>query len=82
MFARRTAMHLRPMRQSLPCQTQPLSGSVSDADILKSELTEVQPHPRGEGKGSENASLFFVGTATTILEWNGIRIMTDPKYVS
>jgi hypothetical protein len=49
---------------------------------MKAELTEVQPHPRGEGKGLENASLFFVGTATTILEWNGIRIMTDPKYVS
>lgn len=27
---------------------------------------------------SANASLFFIGTATTILEWEGLRLMTDP----
>lgn len=31
--------------------------------------------------GSENASIYFVGTATTILEWEGIRIMTDPNFL-
>jgi hypothetical protein len=41
----------------------------------------MQTHPRGQRVGIEDASLFFVGTATTILEWNGLRIMTDPKYV-
>jgi L-ascorbate metabolism protein UlaG (beta-lactamase superfamily) len=31
--------------------------------------------------GPENASLYFVGTATTILEWSGIRLMTDPNFL-
>jgi len=31
--------------------------------------------------GGENASLFFVGTATTVLEWEGIRILTDPNFL-
>jgi len=30
---------------------------------------------------STNASLFFVGTATTILEWEGLRLMTDPNFL-
>lgn len=30
---------------------------------------------------SLNASLFFVGTATTILEWAGLRLMTDPNFL-
>lgn len=38
-------------------------------------------HPNGIGSGKENASIYFVGTATTILEWEGARIMTDPKSV-
>ncbi|KAF9893939.1 hypothetical protein FE257_008910 [Aspergillus nanangensis] len=31
--------------------------------------------------GNENASIYFVGTATTIMEWEGIRIMTDPNFL-
>lgn len=31
--------------------------------------------------GNENASIYFVGTATTILEWEGIRLMTDPNFL-
>lgn len=40
---------------------------------------EAKLHPTGAG--NENASLFFVGTATTILEWAGIRLMTDPNFL-
>lgn len=28
-----------------------------------------------------NASLTFIGTATTVLEWEGIRLMTDPNFL-
>jgi hypothetical protein len=28
-----------------------------------------------------NATLMFIGTATTILEWEGIRLMTDPNFL-
>lgn len=37
-------------------------------------------HPRQEG-GDENAKVFFIGTATAIIEWKGIRILTDPNFL-
>jgi len=40
---------------------------------------ETKVHPTNAG--AENASIFFVGTATTILEWEGIRLMTDPNFL-
>jgi L-ascorbate metabolism protein UlaG (beta-lactamase superfamily) len=40
---------------------------------------ETKVHPNVAG--NENASLFFVGTATTILEWAGVRLMTDPNFL-
>ncbi|KAK5132542.1 hypothetical protein LTR08_008859 [Meristemomyces frigidus] len=44
------------------------------------EAKKTNVHPKGSS-GNENASLFFVGTATTILEWEGIRLMTDPNFL-
>eukprot|EP00026_Physarum_polycephalum_P010098 Phypoly_transcript_10249.p1 GENE.Phypoly_transcript_10249~~Phypoly_transcript_10249.p1 ORF type:complete len:357 (-),score=62.97 Phypoly_transcript_10249:42-1112(-) len=40
----------------------------------------IQTAPN-KATGKENASLFFVGTATTILEWEGMRMMTDPNFL-
>ncbi|KAJ5903843.1 hypothetical protein N7504_006226 [Penicillium tannophilum] len=40
---------------------------------------EIKVHPFNAGE--ENASIFFVGTATTIIEWAGIRLMTDPNFL-
>jgi L-ascorbate metabolism protein UlaG (beta-lactamase superfamily) len=37
-------------------------------------------HPRGSS-GKEDASVFFIGTATTIIEWRGFRILTDPNFL-
>nr|OQO24538.1 hypothetical protein B0A51_06787 [Rachicladosporium sp. CCFEE 5018] len=37
-------------------------------------------HPTAPSN-TTNASLFFVGTATTILEWQGIRLLTDPNFL-
>jgi len=31
--------------------------------------------------GADNASLYFVGTATTILEYEGIRLLSDPNFI-
>ncbi|KAJ9668757.1 hypothetical protein H2201_001002 [Coniosporium apollinis] len=50
----------------------------SHPDSLPS-AKETKLHPTNAG--SENASIFFVGTATTILEWEGIRVMTDPNFL-
>jgi hypothetical protein len=41
---------------------------------------EVKHHPT-KPSSSQNASIYFVGTATTILEWEGIRLMTDPNFL-
>ncbi|KAG9544513.1 Metallo-hydrolase/oxidoreductase, partial [Aureobasidium melanogenum] len=43
------------------------------------EAKETKVHPTNAG--GENGSLYFVGTATTILEWEGVRIMTDPNFL-
>ncbi|KAE8167677.1 beta-lactamase superfamily domain-containing protein [Aspergillus tamarii] len=40
---------------------------------------DSKQHPR---QGSdENASVYFIGTATTIIEWEGLRVMTDPNFL-
>ncbi|KAJ5544514.1 hypothetical protein N7535_007087 [Penicillium sp. DV-2018c] len=39
----------------------------------------IKQHPTSPG--NENGAVFFVGTATTIIEWAGIRIMTDPNFL-
>lgn len=56
----------------------PIRGQQSAPTALpKAQATKVHP----KNSGNENASLFFVGTATTILEWAGMRIMTDPNFL-
>ncbi|KAK1599371.1 beta-lactamase-like protein [Colletotrichum navitas] len=44
-------------------------------------LGKQHVHPRGIFTEDEDASISFVGTATTILEWQGIRILTDPNFL-
>ncbi len=51
------------------------------------QLPENLPKP-GQSHGhpartsdNTNAKLYFVGTATTILGWEGFRLMTDPNFL-
>lgn len=37
-------------------------------------------HPRQDG-GQEDGSVLFIGTATTVIEWEGVRILTDPNFL-
>lgn len=60
-----------PVRDTTTDHSHPTSLPVAKETKLK---------PAG-ADGGENASLYFVGTATTILEWEGIRIMTDPNFL-
>ncbi|RAL00774.1 MBL fold metallo-hydrolase [Aspergillus ibericus CBS 121593] len=39
----------------------------------------IKTHPSTSAE--ENASVYFVGNATTIIQWHGIRIMTDPNFL-
>ena len=41
---------------------------------------KTHQHPTNS-TGKENASIYFIGTATTVLEWEGIRILTDPNFL-
>ncbi|KAI2640624.1 Metallo-hydrolase/oxidoreductase [Hypomontagnella submonticulosa] len=43
-------------------------------------VKKVFTDPRGS-KNNEDASIFFIGTATTVIEWQGIRILTDPNFL-
>jgi L-ascorbate metabolism protein UlaG (beta-lactamase superfamily) len=53
-----------------------------DSTAHPSELKPaVATHQHPRNPGNENASLMFVGTATTILQWEGIRLMTDPNFL-
>ncbi|EHK42272.1 hypothetical protein TRIATDRAFT_295938 [Trichoderma atroviride IMI 206040] len=45
-----------------------------------SQKVNVLTHPINS-TSEENASVFFIGTATTVLEWRGFRILTDPNFL-
>lgn len=44
------------------------------------KATATKLHP-SHALDDVDASLMFIGTATTILEWEGIRLMTDPNFL-
>lgn len=64
-----TPSNRRPLLKSHAQRTTPL------------DPAQTKTHPSGESTGTENASLYFIGTATTLLEWEGIRLMTDPNFL-
>lgn len=45
------------------------------------EASTTKLHPSNTLDQETNAKLFFVGTATTILEWENLRILTDPNFL-
>ena len=49
-------------------------------DSLPVKQTHHHPTHEGATEG-ENASIYFIGTATTVLEWEGVRILTDPNFL-
>jgi L-ascorbate metabolism protein UlaG (beta-lactamase superfamily) len=55
--------------------------NVSSIPSSLPDAKETKVHPTNAPDASTNASLFFVGTATTIIEWAGLRILTDPNFL-
>ncbi|ROW11827.1 hypothetical protein VPNG_05019 [Cytospora leucostoma] len=43
-------------------------------------VKETKTHPRGS-TGNEDGSIYFIGTASTVIEWQGARILTDPNFL-
>ncbi|KAF2134305.1 Metallo-hydrolase/oxidoreductase [Dothidotthia symphoricarpi CBS 119687] len=68
-------IQISPDTSGPPVKDQPsVPASLPDAK-------ETKIHPANAPNAATNASLFFVGTATTILEWEGLRILTDPNFL-
>ncbi|KAK3484960.1 Metallo-hydrolase/oxidoreductase [Neurospora hispaniola] len=44
-------------------------------------VANVKTHPTKASTGPENGSIYFIGNATTVIEWHGIRILTDPNFL-
>jgi len=70
-------LSLDPNNVLPPTRDAPATGENTPLALPRAK--EVKVHPARSG--GENASIYFVGTATTILEWEGIRLMTDPNFL-
>ncbi|KAL5386745.1 hypothetical protein PMIN06_010537 [Paraphaeosphaeria minitans] len=57
----------------------PTKDHVATKAFPEAKTTKV--HPSNAKEEDTNATLYFIGTATTILEWEGIRILTDPNFL-
>ena len=76
-MATKASLTIDPSNKKAP--TRDLHSSKTEKHSLP-EPKASKSHPTRKD-ASNNASLFFVGTATTILEWEGIRLMTDPNFL-
>lgn len=70
---------LDPSRSVAPTRDHPQGEHGNPANLPEAKETKI--HPSGDATADKNASLMFIGTATTILEWQGIRLMTDPNFL-
>ena len=67
-----------------PAQRKPLLKSQATASSAPSSIRDLghqHTHPSGTAPGDEDASITFIGNATTLLEWKGIRLLTDPNFL-
>lgn len=64
---------------------EPLTSGLPTKDHLDTkafpEAKTTKLHPSNAKEEETNATLYFIGTATTLLEWEGIRILTDPNFL-
>ncbi|KAI1407858.1 Metallo-hydrolase/oxidoreductase [Hypoxylon sp. FL1857] len=65
-----------------PSKRQPLlkDQAAPNEDATPLPVKKVFTDPQGS-KNDEDASIYFIGTATTVIEWQGIRILTDPNFL-
>jgi L-ascorbate metabolism protein UlaG (beta-lactamase superfamily) len=66
---------LDPSSPLPPTRDAPSSTAPTPPLAHASKLHPTQP------AATTDASLYFVGTATTILAWRGLRLMTDPNFL-
>ena len=62
--------------------SKPKAPTRDDADNFPESIPEAKDTKTHPSKaGDENASIYFIGTATTVIVWEGIRILTDPNFL-
>lgn len=64
-----------------PSKTQPPIRNAVAGSVPVSLPSPKEVKVASTDAGGENSSIYFIGTATTILEWEGARIMTDPNFL-
>ncbi|KAI0176391.1 Metallo-hydrolase/oxidoreductase [Hypoxylon sp. FL1284] len=69
-------LHLDPTKRKPLLKDQATPNEVNTTLPVKN----VHTNPQGS-KGDEDASIYFIGTATTVIEWQGLRILTDPNFL-
>ncbi|EXJ84502.1 hypothetical protein A1O3_05171 [Capronia epimyces CBS 606.96] len=76
-MASKRSITIDPSRKQAPTRDRPSTTLKEHLPPAKSSKS----HPTPTTLEECNATLFFVGTATTVLEWQGIRLMTDPNFL-
>ncbi|ETN44463.1 uncharacterized protein HMPREF1541_10133 [Cyphellophora europaea CBS 101466] len=61
-----------------PLRNQPLDGG---HDKSLRDATASKNNPDADSENGANASLLFIGTATTVLQWSNLTLMTDPNFL-
>ncbi|KAI1808383.1 Metallo-hydrolase/oxidoreductase [Daldinia bambusicola] len=69
-------LHLDPSKRKPLLKDQ----ATPNEDGPKLPVKKAHTNPQGS-EGNEDASIYFIGTATTVIEWQGIRILTDPNFL-
>jgi len=72
------SISIDPLNKQAPTRDYPTSKAVKEK-LPSPKSSKTHPSKQSSGSNDDNASLFFVGTATTIIEWEDMRLMTDPN---
>lgn len=57
------------------------SSSITDSLPIKKTHTHPRRPPETQYTKGNDGSIYFIGTATTVIEWCGLRILTDPNFL-
>jgi len=73
-------LHLAPTNRKPLLKSQPTASS-APSSIPHGKIHVHPSLPSPPTQDSLDASITFIGNATTLLEWNGIRLLTDPNFL-
>ncbi|KAM7190318.1 Beta-lactamase superfamily domain containing protein [Rhypophila sp. PSN 637] len=75
-----TYLELNPLKRTPLLKVQ--THHPDPEPTINAKATHHHPFPLPkETSSSENGRVYWIGNATTIIEWHGIRILTDPNFL-